>query len=77
MDSPHVLQQVVIYKNPSDFPGRYVAREWRIGREGIEAGEVVGVSVSPAPLRELAEGRGLIRLDRMLDDDPAILEVWI
>ena len=63
---------IVIYKNPSDYPDKYVARVWNID--------------SPTALIALAESLEEIRktipdemynLGRNNEDDPCIIEVWI
>lgn len=63
---------IVIYKNPSDYPDKYVARVWNID--------------SPTALIALAESLEEIRktipdemynLGRNNEDDPCIVEAWI
>lgn len=62
-----------IYFNPLDHPGKYVVRRW----EGLKP-DIEPIIVTD----ELKEAREAIpdhmyRLDRLTDDDPAILETWI
>lgn len=70
------LTQYVIYWNPSDYPGRFVTREWK-----VTAGQVLAAAHPCAVADSLAEARaivpdGLVHIGRMPGDDPAIFEVW-
>ena len=71
--------QWVIYRNPSDHPGKYVVRRWTIGR-----GEVTPDPEPAAVVDTLERARaevpvelGLVRLPRTQWDDPVIAEVWL
>ena len=62
----------VIYENPSDHPGKWIARKWvdsRPTREYLEEDSL-------HRLRGLLP-RGLDRLPRTVFDDPVIKEVWL
>lgn len=65
-----------ITRNPSDFPGLYVARRWV-----VRAGELI--STNDIRTAETLDGvreqlpRGLVALRRNPTDDPVIVEVWI
>ena len=70
----------VVYKNPSDFPGLYVAREF-IGCNGsseyfshLIVGEVRHWIRSRAKLYAQGEPE---RLPPYSQDDPVIFETWI
>lgn len=63
----------VVYDHPNDFPNIYVARLW----VGLRATEEFIVSPDLEGLRDVLIGRGLVKLDRMEGDDPAILETWL
>jgi hypothetical protein len=71
------LPIVVIYENPLDYPGKFVAR-----RQWASAGRV---EVEPEPLivgDSLTEVRGVIPdgmvcLDRDPSDEPQIVECWV
>jgi len=71
------MYQYVIYENPTDYPGKYVVRRWLIGR-----GTVTPDAEPLAVLDALSDARmfvpdGLYMMPRELEDDPAVLEVWI
>lgn len=67
------LPVYVIYKNPTDCPGKFVCRRW------------MGMMPDQKPLavsRRLDKCRraipaGFTMIERMKGDDPAILELWI
>ena len=62
----------VVTKNPSDYPGKFVARP------GMTGGMSKNVLVCDT-LDELREALpwGLHRIERHSADDPVVLEVWI
>jgi len=64
----------VVYANPADFPGEWVARTWYgevASAEVIRAGDLV-------TLRDrLVRAGASIQLARHADDDPVIREAWI
>jgi hypothetical protein len=60
-----------IYKHPRDYPEHYVARLWLWG----DPTERVLTAETLEEIRTLIP-RGLVRLNRMPDDDPAIVETW-
>lgn len=62
----------VVYNNPIDLPGRYVARKWLNATPTAEL--IQGVTLEE--LRGRLPG-GLFRLDRHDQDDPKIVEVWL
>lgn len=72
-----VLPIVVIYHNPSDYPGKFVAR-----RQWAGAGTV---TVDPEPLivgDSLTEVRAIVpasmtRIPRDPNDEPQIVECWL
>lgn len=65
-----------IYFDPSDHPGVYVAREFKITREGPVPSPFASVSPTLEHAREgISEGR--VCLPRSEDDDPVIVESWI
>jgi hypothetical protein len=63
----------VVYDHPSDLPDHYVARLWR----GAQTTSVAIIDTDLERLRETLERMGLVHLDRMEGDDPAILETWL
>lgn len=62
----------VVYENPSDYPGLYVARKFRNEKSTAEL--VQGNTL--LEVRALLP-RGLVRLPRQHLDDPVIVETWI
>lgn len=70
------MPMICIYKNPSDFPDKYVARLFRICPGGdVVATRFVMVDddyhrIAPAiPL-------GMMKLSKHMLDDPCIIESW-
>ncbi len=70
-----------IYRNPSDYPGQYVVREWAVNEQGQRM-----ASSSPLSIHERLEivrlaiqyhAPGAVCLARQPEDDPVILETWI
>jgi len=66
---------IAVYNNPSDYPGKYVARLWNVEK----IGKLTQVAVVKDTLEEIREQipYGLINVGRSFDDDPVIEEVWI
>lgn len=69
------LIMFTVYERPRDYPQGYVVRRWECLPEGPRALEA-------HPYKSLDEARGSIpegyyRLERMPDDDPCIVEVWL
>jgi hypothetical protein len=70
----------VIYKNPKDFPGKYVIRRHGLDPDGstiAERGCIIAATLEGA--RESLEYfyPGLYRLGRHPQDDPVIVESWV
>ena len=72
-EQPPGLTCYVIYKNPIDYPGKFVTRKW-IGLCPKIEPEIVGDTLYDA---RRAVPVGLYCLPRFDADDPSILEVWI
>jgi hypothetical protein len=75
-DGP-VLTIFVIYKEPSDYPGKWVIREQR-----IKAGSVEIMAQPYGVFDDLLEARdaipiGLYQMPRQEGDHPDIFECWI
>ena len=63
----------VVYRSPSDFPGKYVVRRWLDcvpEHEPLRVCEQLDQARSAIPA-------GAANIGRMREDDPAILEVWL
>lgn len=62
----------VIYKSPSDFPGKTIARKH------TPDGPTHEVKIFPiGTLRTLFEAQGYKKITRFVQDDPVIVEVWL
>ena len=74
--SPEGLVVYVVYKDPKDFPGKYVVRSQKAW-----VGVVLVMSL-PIYVGDSIDGaravipKGLYRLDRSRHDDPSIVESW-
>jgi len=67
-----------IYENPSDYPGLFVARRWRIASDGsLHCLDPALVERTLQPIRDEMHRLGLYRLARSEGDDPVIVESWI
>lgn len=70
----------VIYKNPKDFPGTYVARRLSPNDDGTI---LFGTGCIIAPTLEGARETlnyvypGLYRINRSAEDDPNVVESWV
>lgn len=65
-----------IYRNPTDYPGKYVVRRWLVDRTGVHIERVVAVRNSLATARSAVPPE-LACIQRQADDDPVIVETWI
>lgn len=81
-DQDAVLRQWVVYDNPSDHPGKFVAREWLIypaSEGGARPSEVTCyVDEYLENVRRFiqAVAPDSFRIARSPEDDPVIVEVW-
>lgn len=73
-----VVETFTIYRNPRDFPGKYVVRKWLIvkGVEGPVPTEDKYVADTIEEVR-LRIPSGFVRIERMMEDDPVIVESWV
>ena len=62
--------------NPSDHPGKFVARKWLIGRGTMAATAEQHIADTLDGVRDMLP-RGLIAIPRHPNDDPVIVESWI
>jgi hypothetical protein len=69
------LTQWVIYFNPSDQPGKYVARKWLIGPGYLRPTHVSYTSDTLEDARQHIP-EWMCNLGRLNTDDTAIVEVW-
>lgn len=71
------LYMWTICESPKDFPGKFVVRRFR-----VRAGEVDAEKDPVAVVDTLDQARdavplGHYRMDRMPEDEPQIVEVWL
>lgn len=72
------LAMWTVYDHPSDYPDKYVARLFLVGRGGTEATASIIIAPSLEVLRKtLLVDMGLHRLDRSPGDDANIVETWL
>ncbi len=69
-----VLKVWTIYENPSDFPGWFVLRAWRIGRGWVKP-EPAQVFLTVESARDHIPA-GMVQARRAETDDPCIVESW-
>ena len=70
------MPMICVYKNPSDFPDKYVARLFRIKPGGdVVATRFVKVDDSYYGLIP-AIPLGMMKLSRNMQDDPSVIESW-
>lgn len=77
-----IMHMFVIYKHPLDYPGKWVARKWRVvpgepEPQAAVAPLVVAQSLEAARVAVLNENPTAAVLPRTPDDDPAVYEVWL
>jgi hypothetical protein len=75
MEPPASLVMWVVYRSPSDYPGKFVVRRWSIADALEPELKPEGVVDTLEEARDLIPP-GLVCLDRLPSDDPVIKEVW-
>lgn len=65
-----------IYKNPADFPDKFVVRRWE-GMDPAPRPEFVEDTLEGVRTKLTTAFPGLVRLERHKNDDPVILETWL
>ena len=65
---------IPIYKNPDDYPGKYMARVYDMGEKLTN---LVAVADTYEELLEAIPTGQMVRLERAPNDDPAIVETWV
>jgi hypothetical protein len=71
-----VLSMWTIYDRPKDYPDGYIARRF----DCTALGPVATQHAYPGELeliRETLRAAGLVRMDRLPDDEPQIVETWL
>lgn len=67
----------VIYRHPSDYPDKYVARKWVMSAGKCVPTSEVKLADELAPLRLEMTRLGLIPFARWEDDERPIVETWM
>jgi hypothetical protein len=71
------LRMWVVYDDPTDYPGKIVARKWEMVGDQMFATDEIIFTLDLGKLREQFEKHGLTKLERRTDDDPKIKEIWL
>lgn len=78
--SDNVLRMWTVYKNPTDYPGKFVARMFEVGGGAGEPRATGSVIIKD----ELSELRDVLKfelhlvcLTRSEGDEPQIVETWL
>ena len=66
-----------VYKNPLDYPDKYVARRFEIHRGYVEATAEVIIEDTYLAIRQAMNDKLLVKLARSPGDEPQIMETWI
>lgn len=64
---------ITVYRNPRDFPGKWVARLFDLNRPT----PIMAIADSHGELLKALPPSGMVRMPRRPDDDPVIEEVWM
>lgn len=68
--------QYVIYDHPRDYPDHFVVRRWRVLPNRLEPDDRFCILTNTLDLARESIPAGLVRIGRLPDDDPVIVEVW-
>jgi endonuclease V-like protein UPF0215 family len=69
---PTKIPLICVYKNPADYPGKYIARLWDVDRPT----NIIAIAESLEEIRE-AKPAEMVIMQRHPNDDPVIVETWI
>ena len=67
----------VIYFDPIDYPGQYVARRHDVTPGRVIPGVRCRVTNNLASARAIPESLGMVNIGRQPGDEPQIVEVWV
>ncbi len=70
------LEMFVVYRSPSDNPGKYVVRRWWVGAGSMKATSEFDTAESLVAVRRLVP-TGLTKIARHPTDDAVIVESWV
>lgn len=68
---------ITIYKNPADYPGKFIARLFDIKKGKHRPTEIVVVADNLFEIRKKIPREQMFIIDRDPQDDPCIVEMWI
>lgn len=71
------LDLLVIYEDPTDFPGRFVVRAHVVDGQGTRPKPDPEAIVDTLEQARKSVPFGKVNLGRMPEDDPKIVEVWL
>jgi hypothetical protein len=77
MSESCALTMWVIYDHPTDYPDSFVARLWRVTKDGPQATESMVIGRLLDHVRETLLEMHLTPLLRDPSDDAKIVEVWL
>lgn len=64
---------ITVYRNPADYPGKFVARVWDVDRPT----SLAAVADTYEELLEAIPTHNMHRMEPSAKDDPVIVETWI
>lgn len=73
-----ILEMWVVYDHPKDHPNHFIARRWDVKQGGgltITRDVIITSDLNSLRIELLAKGKS--RMERRLDDDPVIKEIWL
>jgi hypothetical protein len=78
VDNGRELYGYTVYRNPRDYPGRFVVRRWRVRAGGaLETERTTWAVEHTLEAARATIPPNLYRMERHPDDDPVIVEVWL
>ncbi len=70
------LPLICVYKNPADYPDKYVARLWDVKRPSAKPTDMVVLADTLEEVRSI-KPEWMAITPRQEADDPVIIETWI
>jgi hypothetical protein len=72
------LAMWTVYKNPTDYPDKFVARRFDVDAGGAKPSDSIIVAPDLDKLRDVLQFEmGLVKLMRSPGDEPQIMETWL
>jgi hypothetical protein len=73
-----MLAMWTVYDNPTDYPGKFVARRFDVDKDGPKPSASIIVMDDLEKLRDVLQFElGLVKVMRNEGDDPKIVETWL